>query len=101
MPSGHVWDEYCDQYQSDWESDHPAEPWERVEEAYRFGWEASCNPLYHYQPYAIVEPILAIAWRLRPQPSGYTSWASARRYVRAGWDRAADQFGLDERWVGL
>ena len=101
MPSGHIWDEYCDQYQSDWELEHPDEPWEQVEAAYRLGWEAACNPLYQHQAYALVEPILALAWRIRAHPPAEPDWSQARRYVRAGWEQAGRQFGLDERWVGI
>jgi hypothetical protein len=94
------WDDYADQYRTDWERMNPNRRWDDVEHGYRYGWEAAMTERYHGRSYADVESDLRRGWSAYDRGAHTSSaatqlehaWEDVKDTVRDGWEKAKAQF---------
>jgi hypothetical protein len=101
--SGHRWEDFEDQFRSDWERSYPNTPWNDVSYGYRYGWESASDTRYRGREWDSTERDLRSGWddwQSRNRAGGVgqqvqQSWEDLKDSVRHGWERAKRE--LDER----
>ena len=98
--STYRWDDYREQYRTDWERANPGRNWSDVEHGYRYGWESALNDRDRSRAYGDVESDLQRGWGdydrgLHTSSTGAQAghaWDDLKDTVRHGWERAKQQF---------
>ena len=94
------WEDYRDQYRTDWERENPGRRWDDTEHGYRYGWESALSDQYSGREYSDVESDLQRGWSDYSRGSTTTgagtqvehAWDNFKDSVRHGWERAKREF---------
>lgn len=103
-PPTYRWEDYEDQFRSDWERSYPNTPWNDVSYGYRYGWEQANDPRYRNRDWNAVESDLRTGWNdWETRNRGAAGlghqlkqgWEDLKDSVRHGWNRARNE--VDKR----
>ncbi|HEX6292608.1 MAG TPA: hypothetical protein VFZ66_25720 [Herpetosiphonaceae bacterium] len=93
------WEDYSDQYRTDWERSNPNRPWNDIEHGYRYGWQSAMDDRYRGRSYTDIESDLQRGWndydrtyRTSTGTQMERTWDDFKDTVRQGWERAKQQF---------